>query len=164
MRLLSSLFHSFFNKITPPRKSGRSKRFLRKLCEMLDHLLHTIVVCVLLGSKGGGKLRIGDVHTLKLTCTGVQILAMVADLEAEGRIGRLTNEVHQLTGVLVVVVLVLQTLLVVCIDHGIRFLVEVLHQSGSGRICACRLEDTADLGLVVCYKLLACARTSDCVD
>ena len=92
---------------------------------MLDHRCHASIICILLRAEGGGKRGVGDVHTLKIARTTkllIQGLAMVADLEAEGRADRLADEVHHFTVVLIVVVLKLQTLFVVGINDLFGFL------------------------------------------
>ena len=89
---------------------------------MLDHRRHASIICILLRAKGGGKRGVGDVHAFKLTCTGIEILTMVTDLEAEGRTDRFADEVHHFTVVLVVVVLKLQTLFVVGVNNLFGFL------------------------------------------
>ena len=89
---------------------------------MLDHRRHASIICILLRAKGGCKRGICDVHAFKLTCTGIEILTMVTDLEAEGRTDRFADEVHHFTVVLVVVVLKLQTLFVVGVNNLFGFL------------------------------------------
>ena len=92
---------------------------------MLDHRRHASIICILLRAKGGCKRGVGDVHALKIARTAellIQGLAMVADLEAEGRTDRFADEVHHFTVVLVVVVLKLQTLFVVGVNNLFGFL------------------------------------------